>query len=188
MTRRGFTLLEMMLVLALIVILGSLAYPSLTAMQRSYRLDGAADAAKGGLITARALAINEGRAYRFAIVPGKGNFRVAPDSPAYWEGNGSPTVPEGTRAPQIFESSLDGAWFVGDTNQTENPTSLEPGDVSLGMYRTVAVFLTDGTARAPDGTEDSQAEVVIPLATEGTQPIAISLRLLTGTVTRRHAQ
>ena len=40
MRRRGFTLLEIILVLALVVILASLAYPSLTAMQRSYRVEG----------------------------------------------------------------------------------------------------------------------------------------------------
>src|SRR5262252_3738325 len=93
MNRRAFTLLEMILVLTIVVILLSLAYPSFTSMQRQYRLEGAADAAKAGMASARAQAIEEGRPYRFAIVPGKGNFRVAPDSPAYWSGGQPPPPP-----------------------------------------------------------------------------------------------
>ncbi len=188
MNRRGYTLLEMILVLAIVVILLSVAYPSLTAMQRSYRLEGAADAAKGGMASARAQAIEEGRPYRFAIVPGKGNFRVAPDSAAYWSG-GQPPPPQGTAPPLVLEGHLEGAWFgeAGQYNEGD-ATALEPGEVGPDQWKTVAVFLPDGTARAPDGTDDSLPEVVIPVATEGTRPLVVVLRLLTGTVSSRRAE
>jgi prepilin-type N-terminal cleavage/methylation domain-containing protein len=189
MDRRAFTLLEMVLVLAITVILLSLAYPSFTSMQRSYRLEGAADAAKGGMASARAQAIEEGRPYRFAIVPGKGNFRVAPDSPAYWSGGQPPPPPDGTAPPLILEGHLEGAWF-GEAGQVEEgaATALEKDEVGPDQWKAVAVFLPDGTARAPDATDDSLPEVVIPVATEGTRPLVVVLRLLTGTVTSRRAE
>src|SRR6266542_3901766 len=114
MNRRGYTLLEMIRVLAIVVILLSVAYPSLTAMQRSYRVEGAADGAKAGMLTARAQAIEEGRPYRFAIVPGKGNFRVAPDSPDFWGGGAPPTAAQGSAAPLVLEESLPKGTFFGD--------------------------------------------------------------------------
>ena len=189
MNRRGFTLLELILVLALVVILASLVYPSFSAMQAQYRVEGAADAAKAGLASARGHAIEAGQPYRFAIVPGKGNFRVAPDSPDYWGGGTPPTPAEGSTAPPVLEDSLPrGAYFGDGGPAQEGDTSLEPGEVSPEMYKTVAVFLPDGRARAPDGTEDSLPTVDIPVATDGTRPLIVTLRLLTGTVTVRRAE
>jgi prepilin-type N-terminal cleavage/methylation domain-containing protein len=189
MHRRGFTLLEMIIVLALIVILASLAYPSLTAMQRSYRLEGAADGARAGMLTARAQAIEEGRPYRFAVVPGKGNFRVAPDSPDFWGGGAPPTAAEGTAAPLVLEDNLPQGTVFSDGGQVrEGETSLESGAVSPSMWKAVAIFLPDGSARVPDGTDDSFPTVDVPVATEGTRPLVVTLRLLTGTVTVRRAQ
>src|SRR5262249_46829411 len=154
MNRRGFTLLEMILVLALVVILASLVYPSYTAMQRSYRLEGAADEAKAGMITARAQAIEEGRPYRFAVVPGKGNYRVAPDSPDFWGSGTPPTAPEGTAAPLLLEDSLpEGTNFGEDIKITE------------------VIFLPDGSARVADSSDDSHPTVDFSVATEGTRPL-----------------
>src|SRR4051794_17537342 len=144
----------MVLVLALVVILAGLAYPSLTAMQRSYRVEGAADGAKAGMLTARAQAIEEGRPYRFAIVPGKGNFRVAPDSPDFWGGGAPPPASEGNAPPFVLEDTLPRGTCFGDGGQLQEgeETSLEQGTVSPTMWKAVAIFLPDGSARAPDGT------------------------------------
>jgi prepilin-type N-terminal cleavage/methylation domain-containing protein len=190
MHRRGFTLLELIIVLALVVILASLAYPSLTAMQRSYRVEGAADGAKAGMLTARAHAIEEGRPYRFAIVPGKGNFRVAPDSPDFWGGGAPPPATEGTPAPLVLEDTLPKGTFFGDGGQGQegDETSLEEGAVSPSMWKPIAIFLPDGSARSPEGTDDSLHTVEVPVGTEGTRPLVVNLRLLTGTVTVRRAQ
>ncbi len=190
MNRRGFTLLEIILVLALVVILASLVYPSFSAMQAQYRVEGAADGAKAGMLTARARAIEEGRPYRFAVVPGKGNFRVAPDSSDFWGGGAPPAAPEGTAAPLILEDSLPQGTYFGDGGQVRegDSTSLDPGGVSPGMWKAVAVFLPDGSARTPDGSDDSLPTVDVPVACEGTRPLVVTLRLLTGTVTVRRAQ
>src|SRR5438874_4807621 len=82
--RSGYTLLELMLVLAIIVVMAAIAYPSATAMYGHLRLSQAADAVRAAWAEARAHAIDEGRPYRFAIIPDQGNYRVAPDSPEFW--------------------------------------------------------------------------------------------------------
>src|SRR5436305_1968804 len=88
--RRGFTLLELILVMAVIVALAAITYPSFEPMYRQFRMSAAADQLKAGLLHARAQAVEEGRPYAFAMLPGKGNFRVAPDGQQFWSGsNGS---------------------------------------------------------------------------------------------------
>ena len=88
--RRGFTLLEILLVLALLVVLGALAFPSVEAMYGGIRLRAGADALGAALTNARAHAMDEGRNYRVAVLVGQGNFRVAPEGGGYW-GNGTPS-------------------------------------------------------------------------------------------------
>src|SRR5262249_53498742 len=86
--RSGYTLFELVLVLAVIVMLAALTYPSLDTMSGGQRLFAASDQVKVGWALAQAHAMEEGRPYRFAIIPGKGNYRIAPDTPDFWGGNG----------------------------------------------------------------------------------------------------
>src|SRR5262249_49163156 len=94
-TRSAYTLLELVLVCAITAILATMAYPLLSGML--YGKDGlsgkpgqqaALDKVRSRLAEARARAMNEGRPYRVAIVPNKGNIRVAPDSDEFWGGGG----------------------------------------------------------------------------------------------------
>src|SRR5205823_247476 len=82
--RRAFSLFELLLVIALIVLLAAIAYPTLDGALATFRITEAADMVRACWADARAHAMNEGQAYRFAVLPGQGNFRVAPDSPDYW--------------------------------------------------------------------------------------------------------
>src|SRR5207248_2593806 len=111
-------------------------YPSFDAMYATYKLDAAADSAQAGLTTARAQAIDEGQPYRFAIVPGKGNFRVAPDGAAYWSG-GEPPAPEGSATPPlVVEDSLPRGIVFVESDQgvpaEGEDTVLETGAVPPG--------------------------------------------------------
>src|SRR4051794_11573982 len=92
--RHGFTLLELLLVMALIVVLGAMAFPPIEAMYADARLVAAADQIRARWADARNQAIDEGRAYRFAIQP-DGHFRIAPDSGRYW--------PNGATAPDVAD-------------------------------------------------------------------------------------
>ena len=70
--RRGYTLLELVLVLAVVVMVSAIAYPSLKGMYGHYKMTGAVDSVRAAWAQARAHAIEEGRPYRFAVVPDTG--------------------------------------------------------------------------------------------------------------------
>src|SRR5262245_60922960 len=107
MRRTAFTLLELLLVMAVLVALAAITYPSLEPMYRQYRMSAAADQLKAGLLHARAQAVEEGRPYVFAILPGKGNFRVAPEGQQFWSGaSDAPPTEENGIKPFLFEDSL----------------------------------------------------------------------------------
>jgi prepilin-type N-terminal cleavage/methylation domain-containing protein len=180
--RKALTLLEVVLVMVLFVVLAGISYPTLDSMIGSFRVTAAADAVKAAWAQARAHAINEGVAYRFCVLPGKGNYRLAPDSGDNWAGNGAPaTPPDPANLPLILEEILpkgvrcttrDG----GSDDGGNSASSLSPGSVDPNAWRTIAVFLPDGTAR-----ED--AEMV--LRHRGTRPIVVNIRGLTGIATSR---
>ena len=87
MRRSGFTILELMLVMTIIVIAAALAFPSFEAMMATSREFAARDMVRAYWAEMRAKATEENRAYRFAVTENTGNFRVAPDDDAYWSGN-----------------------------------------------------------------------------------------------------
>src|SRR5713226_1444067 len=111
------------------VILAAIAYPSLDSLLGTFRMNAAADMIRANWADARAYAMNEGRAYRFAVVPGKGNFHVAPDNPDYWSGN-DPGPTEPNNPPLVVDDSLPrGVRFA--TPDTYQTTLLDGGASSL---------------------------------------------------------
>jgi len=177
--RPAYTLLELVLVIALLGILTALAYPSLDSMYGYYQLTAAADMVRAGWASARGRALDEGRPYRFAVVPNKGNFRVAPDSPDFWSGGDPPPPPDGSRPPLILSDTLPkGIRFAtpdapAETDQSGD-SSLPTDGVDSGSWSRPVVFLPDGTAR-------DDAEIVFQA--RGARPILLKLRALTGAVT-----
>jgi len=178
---RAYTLLELTLVTALLSIVAAMATPAITTMYAHQRLDAAIDSVRGAWATARAKAILEGRPYRFAVVVGKSNFRVAPDRDAYWGGDGSNGEDDPEGQGYIREGSLPGGVSFaqpggGGPAPTSSNTSLPTGSVSPSEFTRFAVFQSDGTA-----TED--VEIVFQF--KGTRPMVVHLRALTGAVTVR---
>jgi prepilin-type N-terminal cleavage/methylation domain-containing protein len=177
--RKGYTLMELILVMAIIAIMAGLAYPSALSMWTGYRLRAGADAIRAGWVGARSHAVEEGQRYRFSVVPGKGNYRVAPDTAEYWSGS----LPDfdHDNPPLILEGALPrGIVFTvsGSGGSGDGETSLPVGEVDPGQWQTVAVFEADGTA---------QEDVSITLACpgEGARPIVVSLRSLTAISTAK---
>ena len=78
MRRSGFTLLEVTLVLAIILIAGALSLPSITAMMEQGRVWAARDMVRGQWADVRGRAMNEGIPYSFSIQENTGKFKVAP--------------------------------------------------------------------------------------------------------------
>jgi prepilin-type N-terminal cleavage/methylation domain-containing protein len=169
--RRGYTLLEIILVCALIAIIAALSYPSVESMYGAYKVQAAADGVKAAWANARLHALEEARAYRFSVIPGKGNFRVAPDSPEFWSGS----VDRDPNNPAyILEDALPSkVRFAFQGNGADGPAgdSEEPGKVDPSQYVTVAVFNTDGTA-------DEDCEIAFHYGSG--RPMVMRLRAITG--------
>lgn len=183
--RRGYTLLELLLVLALILLLAVIAYPSLDAMSGDLKLVSAADQVRAAWTQARTRAVNEGRPYRFALVPGKGNYRLAPDAPEFWSGDGAQAADstENTEKPLVLERCVtNGVRF--NLQDASTPLELDagddsflpPGSVELNKYLPIVTFSPDGTSRE---------DVNIVFSLKGARPILLRLRGLTGAVTVR---
>ncbi len=180
--RAAYTLFELVLVLAVLVVLAAVVYPSIDAMYGPYRLTAAADMVRAGWADARTHAIREGTPYRFAVVPGKGNYRLAPDTSDYWEGANPPLAASDPSAPPlVLEDVLPkGVRFTtpdllqGGAVDRSGDTTLPPGSVSSGQWSTLAVFLPDGASRD---------DVAIAFQARGARPLVLRLRGLTGVVT-----
>ncbi len=178
--RRAYTLLELLLVLTILVILAAVAYPSVDGMFRHVRLRAAADGVRAALIQARAHAMEEATPYRFAVVPGRSNYRVAPDSADYWSGGEAPPPADPNNPPLVLEDSLPRGipFMLGDSGSAaatnSNAGSSGGNDQpDPSSYVPVAVFLPDGSA-----SEDK----VISLQLNGGMTMTVRLRGLTGAV------
>jgi prepilin-type N-terminal cleavage/methylation domain-containing protein len=173
--RAGYTLLEVVLVLAIIVIMAALAYPSVEGMYSGVRQRAAVDGVRGALMQARAHAMDETQPYRFGVAPGQGNYRVAPDSPGYWGGGAGPPA-DPSNPPFILEEALPkGIRFtLNGAGGGADPGSNSPGSTEPGAWAQVVTFLPDGTA-----TDDVQ----IAVQAAGTRPLVLRLRAMTGVVT-----
>jgi len=177
--RRAFTLFEVMLVMALIVLIAAVSYPSLESMYSYYRVQAAADTLRSSWAEARTHAMEEGRAYRFSIVAGKGNFRVAPDAAEYWtdevpaaaDPNNPPLVQSGALAKGVRFRRAD-----APSGDSDADTALPVDSVASSQWTPLAVFLPDGTARE---------DVAIVLEGSGARPLVVRLRALTGGVSVR---
>jgi prepilin-type N-terminal cleavage/methylation domain-containing protein len=172
--RKAFTLMELILVMAIIVIFGAIAIPASMSMYDGYRLRAGADGIRAAWVGARSHAVEEGQRYRFAVVQGKGNFRVAPDSGDYWS-NSLPDF-DHDNPPLVVESALpNGVVFTVEGRGGmggDEESSLPIGSVDPGRWQTIAIFEPDGTA---------QEDVTITLDTVGggARPVIVSLRALT---------
>ncbi len=160
MQRRGFTILELTLVMALIIVIAALAIPSFEAMYSGVKLTTAADMVRAHWANARARAVEDGIPYRFAVVPQSGRFKVSPDA------EDAPTDDTGD-PPLLVEDTLPGDVTFADANGS----NVENSD---GEYQTLIVFYPDGTARE---------DVEVGFRGRGTRTMVLRLRGLTGAVT-----
>lgn len=159
--RPAYTLLELVLVLAILVMLGGLAYPSIQGAYGGVRLRAGADSLRSALALARAHAMDEGRTYRFAVMPGQGNYRVAPDSSDYWGNGDAPAPADASTPPMVLEDKLPkGIVFT-----------LDEGGGGGESWVPVVSLLPDGTA-----SDDKQFTLRLP----GCSPVIVRLRQLTG--------
>jgi Tfp pilus assembly protein FimT len=178
--RSGATLLEIMVVMAILIVVSALTVPSLRSMYGSYKLNASVDSVRAAWAEARERAINENRPYRFAVERNGSAYRIAPDDPAYWGGgNGPDNDPNGHGL--ILEKALPGGVRFtingdGGGNMPDEPAndSLQEKEVTGGDWSQVVLF-------KPDGTADE--DVKITFVVRGARPASLQLRGLTGNVT-----
>jgi len=187
--RSAFTLFEMVLVMAIIVILAAMVYPTLNQLIGNQGLTGkrgqtaALDDLRGKLAEARSRAMDEGRPYRVSVVPGKGNLRVAPDSDEFWGGSSSNSAASDSqgRKPLVLACSLPaGSHFASPdaipaaSSNKDECLSSEPEQVPTSEYQNLVVFLPNGTARDTGR---------IAVTTVGARPVVVEIQALTGNLT-----
>jgi prepilin-type N-terminal cleavage/methylation domain-containing protein len=186
--RGAYTLFELVMVLAIVVILAAMAYPTLNGMVGNKGLSGkpgvkaALDEIRGKLAEAKARAAEDGRPYRFGIVPGTGNYRIAPDSDEFWGGSGGSTSSSNSRGkkPLVRAGALPaGSRFCKSENAScpgccsDGNTSQAPDQVAPTSYEGLVTFLPDGTAKA-DGR--------ITLVTDEARPVILQIQASMGNV------
>ena len=156
--RPGYTLLEVILVVALLGIIAAVATPLLENMYGGSKLNAAADMVKARLADARGKAKEEGRPYRFAVMHNSGSCRVEPDI-------------DDLNGP----SSGDKSTCIEDKLPAEIKFAVkEGGSGDSGEFATVVVFLPDGTAR-----EDAE----VSFGGQGNRSLVLRVRASTGAVT-----
>lgn len=97
----GFTLIEMLVVLAITALVTAIAFPALDRAMRGQAFEGAADAIELGLRQARADAVARGRPVRFAMGADRRSVVV---------GGGTIAIPIGT----VVTLPTQGLAFFGD--------------------------------------------------------------------------
>jgi prepilin-type N-terminal cleavage/methylation domain-containing protein len=182
--RSAFTLMEMMLVLAIMGIILAVSLPTINSYYGGIRARAGADTVRAAWMQARLRAMEEGRAYRFAILPGESAFRVAPDDARFWAGGEEPAAEEGQAPPLIMASNLPRGVVFTTADEGVSPydllTSTEEVqaagalDVSPEQFEQVVVFL-------PDGTADQDVSIVFRHLAG--PPLVLNLRGLTCTTT-----
>jgi prepilin-type N-terminal cleavage/methylation domain-containing protein len=154
MRRRGLTLFELILVIALILIVTSIIVPSVDALMEPYTVQAAVDKIRTQWTETRTRAMEDGIAYRFSIQEGTGNYRVESDDPAFDVPAKEGALPQDC----VFTA----------------PGTTQVSAAAPGQWQSIAVFLPDGTAR-----EDAS----LSFGVAGMAPTTLRLRALTGSIT-----
>lgn len=163
--RRGVTLIEVLAILAIVIIFGALAGPSLMVMSGNSKQKGAADLIRSRIADARGRAIADGKPYRLAVQSDGTRIRVAPDGPNFTSPSSDPG--DGTPMTFVVEDPLDKATASVDQVAGDDMMSTD----SSG-WKTIATFMPDGTCR--------EATVTVTVHEDGFSPLLIHLRGLTG--------
>lgn len=165
--RSAFTLLEILLVLAILIALGAMIYPTLSGMYGDVRVKAAADDVQASWTEARAHAIEEGRSYRFAVQPNTGIFKVAPDADGFWDGSG------------------------GQQDENEPPPFTQEGELSSGIQFDVPADLPSSGGWStvvvfnPDGGCSQDVEVTLKEDDADAAPVIVKVRAMTGAISVR---
>lgn len=183
--RAAFTLLELLLTVAMLAALAAILWPTVSAWQEGARLARAADDLRGLLTGLRVRAMEEGRQYVFSFQASTGTYRIALLSA---DANAPPVLVPSDPSKPPGRATFDAANLVGEYSLEEGVVFavLEAGRgvQAIGQQFQVAAANAQGQNWSaiefhPDGTTaDAEFQIVDPA------DVAVTLRLrgLTGTV------
>ncbi len=171
--RFAYTLLEMLIVLAVVAVLATLSWPAVRGMLRRDELRSAAKQVRAALTKARLNAMETGVSYRFRYRPGTGRFEVGP-LPASLDEEDISSASARTRQRRDevpAEDAISGAWFAesasardGSDTPAPRPTNDDAG------WSAPTVFFPNGRS----------SNARIRLAGADGFSVEVSLRGLTG--------
>jgi type II secretion system protein H len=172
--RRGFSLMELLLVMAILVLVGALTVPSIQQTFSRQSLTKSADRVRAAMGTARVRAIREGEIYALFIVEGGSWFNIAPFSQAKQQARfaANRQVLANDRRQSNFEDDLlpKGITFAAGVVPTDARAA-----------ETLSVFGDSGAIRPilfyPDGTSQ---DAKLAMRNEKGNFVEIQLRGLTG--------
>lgn len=161
--RRGFTLFEVIVVMAVLLLLAAVILPSLSAFRGDTRQRAGADVVRGELAVARARAMEEGKPYRVAISTDKKRIRRAPDGPDFAQASAADGAsPSAVAVDYAFDHVT--AEVVGENGEAPE---------AVDGWVTVATVLPDGSC------QETTALVIITEPDNGS--LRVRVRGLTAT-------
>ena len=169
--RSGFTLLELLVVMAFIILLATAAMPSLFGLKRNAEQKATADRVRGLIADARGLAITDGVPYRLAITSSGDRIRMAAEGPDFATQAAADASNAATKTVE-YKLEKTNITVAADSDSGEAaPIAGSDGWITLGT------FLPNGTCRADGGIDTTMIEV----NETGYPPMQIRLRGITGT-------
>ena len=177
--RRGFTILEMLLVLAVLLIAVGISWPAVQRSYESQQLRQAAEVVQVRMMAARVHALDTGIMYQFRYEPGGRRFLAVPcdQDPA-----AAGSIAEGTAIPKLAGMLPESVQFDSDIPSQQNLTHVAVADLSglpdSDLYQGASwgppiMFHPDGTASAAE----------VRLIDKQKQTLRLVVRPLTGGVT-----
>jgi Tfp pilus assembly protein FimT len=170
--REGYTLFELLIVMALLIILGAVVIPNTTSLFGGNRPKAAADQIRGELAAARSWAMEEGVPYRVAVSGDGTKIRRGPDGEDFGQGAGADSASSTARIVEYAFEKVIATVTLGAENE-------RPG-ADAGGWVTIAVYLPDGTCR-DEGEANSFATV--QLREDGLAENSAGLRVIVQKVT-----
>lgn len=155
--RRGLTLLEVVITMAIIVVVAAMAFPSFDAWFQTQHLLEGVDTLRTDLLRARTRAMEDGQPYRFAWEPSGTSYRIAPDVTDYW-----PELAGLAGGPLFSSAASAGAGGLVFEEQFQHNLRLIP-DGNVDASGLFIVFQPDGSARifGSDGMEMAFVDLIL---------------------------
>jgi len=194
--RRGFSLLEILLVLAVLVVIGAMVMPTVSGPLQNHRLRKGADQIRAEWAKTRAKAMETGRTYVFRYEPQGSGYLIEPwySDEDYLESSqvglagsaaGSAVMPSLALTPSASSAAMkrlpdeitfaasDGPTDVRDLIATQSPEAIQLQNAAAAENLSAPIFFY------PDGTSSTTRLVIM---NEKPRYVKLTLRGLTGVV------